>query len=517
MTLPDTMPACPMGTGPVTTGRRSLLLGAAMAAAATQASARGSAEQITVAQSSDVLTLDPSQDTSPISLNAFKNIFDQLTDIAADGSVAPQLATAWEASPDNTVWTFTLRTDAKFHDGKPVTAADVAWSYTKIMADGRSPVRTFVGAIKEVEVVAPDKVRFTLKSSFAPFHRQVSLISVLPRAAYEAMGAARFSQQPIGSGPFKVVRWVKDDRLVLDANAEYWGQVPRIKQVVFRPVPAEPARAAGLLSGELDVVALLPPPMIRRLQTARDVRVQTVASNRVLYLGFDVNTPPLNNVKLRQAIDCAINREAITGRLLQGLGKPEGQVVAPVTFGYDPTIQPTAYDPARARQLLRESGYAGERVRFQFPNNRYAMGSEIAQAVGGFLREVGINVELEGMEYSAFFPLWTGRRLNAMHMFAFGPSIMDAELAMNSLYEAGSRAYWQLPEIDALVKRQRGETDPERRKAIISQIFRRSQQEAVYAVLHHEVQAYGIANGLQWSPRPDERLVFGTATFGATR
>ena len=136
-----------------------------------------------------------------------------------------------------------------------------------------------------------------MRAGFAPFHRQVSLISVLPRAHYEAIGADKFSQQPVGSGPYKVVRWVKDDRLELEANPGYWGQVPRIKRIVFRPVPAEAARAAGLQSGELDVVPLLPPALIRRLDNAPGVRVQTVASNRVLYLGFDVTKAPLDNVK----------------------------------------------------------------------------------------------------------------------------------------------------------------------------------------------------------------------------
>jgi peptide/nickel transport system substrate-binding protein len=397
--------------------------------------------QIAVSQSSDVLTLDPSLDTSPISLTVFKNIFDQLTDIDANGSVAPLIATSWETNSDATVWTFTIRTNAKFHDGTPITIDDVIWSYEKIRADGKSPVRAYMARIKSIEKVGDDKVRFTLTASFAPFPRQVSLISILPKKAYEEKGAS-FAQSPVGSGPFKVVRWVKDDRIELEAFADYYGGAPKIKTVIFRPVPAEAARAAALASGELDIVPVLPPTLVERLGARKGVRVEKVESNRVLYLGFDVTNPVLASLKLRQAIDQAIDREAITKRLLLGLGKPIGQVVAPVTFGYDAAIQPTAYNAEAARRLVKESGYGGEPILFQYPNNRYAFGEAVAQAVAGYLKAVGINVEMQGMEYTAFFPLWTGRKLNGMHMFAFGPSIMDADLPLSSLYETGpARSY----------------------------------------------------------------------------
>jgi peptide/nickel transport system substrate-binding protein len=217
----------------------------------------------------------------------------------------------------------------------------------------------------------------------------------------------------------------------------------------------------------------------------------------------------LGNVKLRQAIDQAIDREAITSRLLRGLGKPLGQIVAPVTFGYDPSIGATAYNPTRAKQRVAEAGYDGKPILFQYPNNRYAFGEEVAQAVAGYLNAIGIKVEMQGMEYSAFFPLWSGRRLSGMHMFAYGPSIMDAELALNSLYETGpSRGYWSDPRVDGLIAKQRAESDPEKRKQLISQIWRLGTENVPYAFLYNEIQAYGIRDRVKWSPRPDERLLF---------
>lgn len=474
------------------------------------------ATRVVVAHSSDIITLDPSLDTSSVGVTVlFTNVYDQLTEIAPDGAVAPRLATAWEASADGRSWTFTIRADARFHDGEPVTADDVVWSYRKIMADGKSPVRVYVSKVQAVEKVAPDRVRFDLSEAFAPFDRQVSLISILPQKAYEAAGAAKFAQAPVGSGPFKVVRWVKDDALELAANAQYWGGAPTIRSLAFRPVPADAARAAAILSGQVDVVPLLPPALVDRLESRPGVTVTRVESNRVLYVGLNTEHPVLSRLPVRQAIDAAIDREAITQRLLRGMGRPVGQVVAPVTFGYDPEVRPTRFDPGRARSLLQEAGYAGETLPFTYPRNRYAFGEEVVQAIAGSLKEVGVSVELQGLEYTAMFPLWANRRLPGLHLWAFGPSVLDADLVISYLYGQNTAAYWVDPEVQRLIAAQRGETEPAKRRALIGEIWRRSQAHVPYAPLYVEIQAYGLKPKLTWRPRPDERLAFRTATWQA--
>lgn len=493
--------------------RKALPAAAAVAAlmAAAMPAAAIAQSQIVVAQSSDTRTLDPSIDTSPISLNLFQNIYDQLTQIAADGSVQPRLATEWTSNADSTEWTFTLRDGVTFHDGSPLTAEDVVWTYQKIMADETSPVRAYLKAVASVEQVGDNKVQFKLNAPFSPWPRQVTLVSILPSDAYQAAGAEGFNTKPIGSGPFSFVSWVKDDAVTLQANDAYFGGKPAIDRLIFRPVPSESARVAGLLSGELDVVPLLPPALVERLSGANGVKVETVASNRVLYIGFDTNTAPYDDVNLRLAIDHAIDRTAISDKLLRGLGKPMGQLVAPVTFGYDDAIAPTPFDQAKAREYLAKSNYKGEELTFLYPNNRYAFGSEVAQAIGGYLSQVGINVKLEGMEYAAYFPMWLKKQLNSIHMFGFGPSIMDAELPLGSLYASGSRGYWSDARVDDLIARQRAEADPAKRQALISEVWKLNTENVPYSPLYNEIQAYGMNEKLQWAPRPDERLLFGEA------
>ena len=474
----------------------------------TPALAADRSSTIVVSQGSDVLTLDPMLDTSPISVNVFRNIFDALTRIAADGSVTPLLAESWTASEDTKTWEFTIRSNAKFHDGEPVTAEDVAWSYQRLASEGRSPVRTYINKVKSVEISGQNKVKFTLTEPFAPFDRQVSLISIIPKRAFEKIGPAKFAVEPVGSGPFKVVRWVKDDYVELAAFDDYWAGAPRIKTLIFKPVPSANTRAAALMSGDLDVVPILPPALVDLLSSRQGLRVEKVPSNKVVYLGFDVNNPVLRDIRIRQAIDLAIDRNVLTSRLLRGLGKPTGQLIAPVTFGYSFDIKPTEFNPARARELVSASGYKGEKIVLQYPNNNLAFGDEVAQAIANYLGQVGINVELQGMEYSAFFPLWASRKLNGLHLFAYGPSIMDADQIIGSLYDKAGRVYWTDPRVQQLADQQRGEHDKDKRRALIGEILKLSKDNVPYAPLYQEIHAYGIQNRVKWEPRPDERLFF---------
>lgn len=485
-----------------------LLTGAALALASVAPMPPAMAQvagKVTIAMQSDIPSLDPTIDTSPLGQNVRLNVYDQLTEISADGTVIPRLATSWEASADALTWTFTLRENAKFHDGKPVTAEDVLWSYSKIMADTKSPVRTYLSKIKSMEKLSDHKIRILLVEPFAPFDRQVSLVSIVPKEAYERLGATQFNQTPIGSGPFKVVRWVKDDRIELEAFADYWDGPAKVKTAIFRPIPAEASRVATLLSGEIDIVPMLPPVLADRLNnSSAGTKAQKVDSHKVVYLGYDVTNGILGNLDFRKAVDTSIDREAIAGKLLRGFGKPTAQVVAPVSFGYDATLAPTKFDPEAAKKLLQSSGYKGEKITIQYPSANFNSTDEVVQAVAGYMKAVGINVELQGMEYTAFFPLWAGRKLNSMHAFTYGPTTLDADLPLTSLYETGrSRGYWSDPKVDELIRAQRAEPIADKRKALITQIFKISKDNVVYSPLYTETHVWGIRDRVRITPRPD--------------
>lgn len=456
-----------------------------------------------VALAGDVPSLDASQDSSPIGYNVRLNLYDQLTEIREDGSLAPRLATQWEAAPDALSWTFTVRQGVKFHDGSTLTADDVVWTYQKILADPRAPTRVYLTKVKSIEKVGDDKVRFQLTEPFALFDRQVTFVSILPRKAFEAMGAEKFGQSPVGSGPYKLVRWVRDDRIELTAFDDYWRGKPKLKTAILRPIPSEASRASALLTGEVDIVPSLPPSLMDNLTRRSEIRTGTADGFRVMYLGFNDTNPLLADARFRLSIDAAIDRATLTNKLLRGLGVPSSQIVPPNNFGYDKAIKPTTYDPDRARALLKETSYRGEKIAFQYPNNNFSLANEVAQAIAGYLNAVGINVELQPMEYTAFFPAWANRKMSGIYFFAYGSSLYDADSAMTALYETGSRIYTVDPQIDGLARAQRAEVDQAKRKAIFSQIFNLNKEKGIYVLLYDEVQAYGVKRNLNWKPRPD--------------
>ncbi len=469
---------------------------------------------VTAALQSDMPSLDASVDSSPNGHNYRLNIYDQLTEIAADGSLAPKLATSWESSPDAVTWTFTIRQGVKFHDGSALTPDDIVWTFHKILADTKSPVRTYASKVKTVEVVAADKIRFTLVEPYSLFDRQLALIYILPRKAYEAMGATQFGITPVGSGPFKLVKWVKDDHIEMEAFDGYWGGAPKIKTAILRPIPAEPSRANALISGEIDIVPALPVTLVERLGSVKGIKVETAEGYREVFLGFNVEHSALANIKLRQAIDLAVDRNVITSKLLRGLGRPSGQMLSPASFGFDPSIKPTEQDVARAKRLVAESGYKGEMIPFQYPTTGLSSSNEVAQAVAGYLTAVGINTDMQGMDYNAFLAMWAQRKVTALYLFAFGSSILDADSTLTALYEKGSRGYWISDEVDALSRQQRAERDPEKRKAIIGKIWRLSQESAAFVPLYSEIQAQGLSERVNWTPRPDGILRFLYVTAG---
>ncbi len=465
--------------------------------------AKAAPEAVTVALAGDFPAMDPSKDTSPLGFNYRLNVFDALTELQRDGQMNPRLAESWTFSPDLTEWTFKLRQGVKFHDGSPFSADDVVFTINRIKADNASPVRTFIRLVEKVEKVDDHTVRFKLIQPYGIFHRQISYVHQMSKAYFDKAGDLGYATRPVGTGPYKFVRWVKDDRLELEVNPNYWRGAPAIKRATFRPIPTDASRTSALLSGEVDLVPVLPPSLIDQLKSNRDLSVGTAPSFRVIFMAFNVNKPPLDNPKVREAIDVAIDRSSITDKLLRGLGKPTGIMVPPMNIGYDPSFKPVAYDPQKAKKLLAESGYDGTPISIQYPNNNIVMANEVVQAVAGYMTAAGFKVEIKPMEFTAFFPLWLQSKLDSAYFFAFGSSQYHAETVLTTMYEQGSHAYKIDMEIDALLKKQRTITDPVEQTKVLAAALRKSNENRYHLPLYDEMQAFGAKKTVGYSPWPD--------------
>jgi peptide/nickel transport system substrate-binding protein len=230
---------------------------------------------------------------------------------------------------------------------------------------------------------------------------------------------------------------------------------------------------------------------------------------KVVYLGFNPADPAVKDVKFRQAVDAAIDRDAITRQLLRDTAIPSGQILAKVTFGYDATRTPTKYDPERAKQLVKQTDYKGEPISFQYSNDFIASADAVASAVAGYLRAVGINVKLEGMEYNSFYSRWASKKLGGMHMFVFGPSLLDGDVPIFSIFASkGGRSYLSDPKVDQLAEDQRSESDPVKRLQIIAELWKAADAYQPYDFLYNERQVVGLREGVDWQPQPDGYIRF---------
>ncbi|MFS0868286.1 ABC transporter substrate-binding protein [Microbacterium sp. 179-B 1A2 NHS] len=463
-------------------------------------------DSIVVALTGEPSSLNPLYDTNLNALNIFYDVFTQLTTIDEKGDVVPSLATEWSADASLTTWTFTLRDDAVFSDGSPVTASDVVFTYETTMADPEANLAGYMTTIESVEAASDTEVVFHLNTPYAPFDRQVTLVPILPQAAYEKDPDA-FAAAPVGSGPYQVERWQKGDSIVLTRNEEYFGEAGAYERIEFRFVLDETTRANSLQSGDLDI-ALLGTSQVNTVEASDSVDVVDQQSNRVLYLGFNGSEGPLADPAVRKAADLAVDRTAISDDLMNGAVEPTGQLVAKVTFGYTEDVTATEYDPDAAAAMLEESDYDGSPIVLSYPTTGLPQIDQLAQAVAGYLETAGFTVTLDGQEAGTFSSNWFSNQLPGAFIFAFAPSVMDADLPLGMLTRSGGQGYFSDPEIDDLLVAEIAEPDEATRADLLGQISEIVAENTYYAPLFIDTYTYGYTAGLEWTPRPDGFFVF---------
>ncbi len=481
-------------------------LGSVMVAAALLTSghaAQAAPDELTIALPGDFPSLDPSKDTSPIALNYRLNVFEALVQIDKDGSVQPRIAESWSHSDDLKTWTFKIREGVKFHNGYDLTASDVKWTVERILADDKTPVRNFLKLVDSVEAPDDTTVVFHISTPYAIFDRQTKYTYVMSQKYWEEAGDDGYANEPVGTGPYKMVEWVKDDKMVLEAFEDYWGGEMVVKKATFRPIPSDAGRANALLSGEVDIVPSLPPSLMPMLANDPNIVVEAENGFRVAYLGMDPSQPPFDHPKLRQAVDFAIDREAIAEKLMRGTGEATGIIIPPNNEGYDPSFETVKFDPEAAKRLVEESNYDGTPIVMDYPNNNYPMANEQAQAIAGYLSDVGINVQLNSLEFTAYFPLWVQNQLDKMTFFAFGSSQFHATTILGSMYETGAHNWQGDPEIDELIKAQIMEPDQEKQQALISEAFRKGNEMRQFIPLWNMNIVYGAKKSADYEPYPD--------------
>jgi peptide/nickel transport system substrate-binding protein len=489
-------------------GRRALLQGSALAAMSGRVGAAADSPALRIAVQTETSSLDPHFALVGANQAVALHIFDPLVGSDVNLRPAPGLTLARNPSPD--LWEFQVREGATFHDGTPVTAEALRFSLERMprVPNSPAPFVRFQASVAAMEVVDARTLRVRTRGPDPGLELNgMTAYVVPPREATTADFNA--GRAVIGSGPFRFVSWRPGDALLLARNETWWGQKPDFATVSIRPMGNDAARLAALLSGDVDLIERVPQSDLPRLRAYPRFAVTTAPSSRVIYLGLDQAgdaTPfvtgrdgaplahnPLRDARVRRALSHAINRAAIAERILQGGGRPTGQLAVPGQIGYDPALAPPAFDPAAAKRLLAEAGLPdGFRITLHSPENRYVEDSKTAQAVAQFWTRIGVETRVEVMPASVFFTR-AGQRAFSAFLIGFGHSAGDAWLGMSQVLQtfddAGTgglnRGRYSNPAFDRLMVEARGTFDPERRGTLLRQAQRIAlEQDAAILPLH---------------------------------
>ena len=438
---------------------------------------------------------DPS--TAPPQITPFGMLYaihDALVRPYPGQKMGPSLAQSWEESEDGLTYTFKLRPELKFHNGDPVTADDVRFSFERYQGTG---AQTLKDHVSEVEIVDPLVVRFHLKEpwpDFMTFYGTTATAAgiVVPKKYLTEVGDDGFKRHPVGAGPYKFVSSKPGVEVVLEADPGYWRRVPAVKTLVMRSIPDATTRALTLKTGEADIAYALDGTAAEGIKD--DPGIKIVATNHASSQWIEFTEQwdpksPWHDRRLRLAVNYALDRQAISDAGCLGFCPPAG-VIVPRVMDFALQVAPMPYDPAKAKQLLAEAGYpngidAGEFAAIPgFPT--------IAEAVMNYLNAAGIRVKLKQMERAAFYGDWQAKKLRGVFMTGAGNSGNAASRVEAFIQSKGAYAYGGYPDIDELFRQQATERVLSKREALLDKI----QQLTIDRVMYAPVMDFSALMGI---------------------
>jgi len=408
--------------------------------------------------------------------------------------MTPSLAESWTLAKDGVTYEFVIRKNAKFHNGDPVTAEDVKFTFERYKGSGAKLLKE---RVKEIQVVAPNRVRFVLKEPWPDFMAFYGTSAtgaswIVPKKYIERVGEDAYKKAPVGAGPYKFASFTPGVELTVDAVPDYWRKAPSVKRLVMRSIPDESTRAASVKTGEVDLAYLFGGAIAQDLQRTPGIRVVAPLLYGVYWLDFlDQWDPksPWHDRRVRQAASLAIDRNAINQAEMLGLGKPAGAFVPP-EFDFALKMEPPAFDPKRAKQLVVEAGFpngfdAGDLT----PLPPY---TSLGEAVGSYLQAIGIRTQVRTMERATFLSNWREKKVHGLLIGATGAAGNAAARLEPFFTKSGIYAYGTRPEIDDLFQRQAKEPDRNKREAILHQIQKIVSDQVLAAPIFQQAFLWGV-------------------------
>lgn len=516
---------------------RKLLLTTAMVALT---GSLANAETVRWAAAGDALTLDPHAQNEGPTHTLNHQIYEPLLHRDMAGKIVPALATEWAPTDDPNVWEFKLRQGVKFHDGADFTAEDVVFSLKRAQLP-ESGMKELLASVTDVVAVDDHTVHIVTNGPNPILPSNLSNLFIMDKGWAEANNVTKPQdfksgeetyavRNTNGTGAFVLESREPDAKTVLRANENYWGkgEFPLdVTELVFTPIQNAATRVAALLSGEVDFIQDVPVQDLDRVSSADGLDVRTAPQNRVIFFGMNVGDAditrddvegknPFADKRVREAMNMAIDREAIKQVVMRGQSIPAGIISPPFVHGWTEALDSLPpVDIEKAKQLMADAGYGdGFSVQLDCPNDRYINDEAICQAVVGMLAQIGIKVRLDAKTKAQHFPLIEKLETD-FYMLGWGVPTFDSEYIFNFLVHGRDAKYgsyngtrYANAELDAKIESLASETDLAKRDQTIADIWQVVQAETIYLPIHHQVLNWGVRENIAFDVQPEDQPHF---------
>lgn len=483
-------------------------------------------ESLIVVQASDALDLDPHMYNENVTLSVNGNMFEGLVSLDKNLKIdyRSSLAKSW-INPDELTWIFYLRKGVKFHNGTELKASDVKFSLDRAKNHPRSQMSGNVASMESVKVIDDYTVEIKTERPCGILPYKIADVFILSEKYAKEKGDRYLSTHPMGTGPFEFVEWKRGKHTKMVAFDQYWRGKSPVENLLFKSITDDEERLNALLSGKADIILDVPVEEAEKIRSQRNARLVVKNSLRVIYLAFDrkrevtpfvnLDRNPLKDLRVRKAIYYAIDEENIIENIMEGFALPASQFSSPYVFGYNPEVKRLPYDPARARQLLKEAGCEdGFELTLHCTNNRYVKDEEIGQAVVNDLNRIGVRAKLQALPKEEFFPNWIDGEYSFFLVgwacdygeasSVFEDCIHTPDLSKGyGKYNAGG---YSNRELDQLIEQISATINPDKRLSLLQRAQEMGTEDVVWVPLHCQVDLYGISQDVVFEPRLDNRI-----------
>jgi peptide/nickel transport system substrate-binding protein len=483
------------------------------------AAAQQPAGQLVIAQGTDAVTMDPDNTTQMTAMQPFNFVYNKLLNRDNDMKLVPELAESWR-SVDEVTWEVKLRKGVKFHNGEEFNADAVKFTLDRVRVPGATQVSSGFTTIDEVRAPDPYTVLIVTKKAdpLLPARLAQWGAQILPPGYFKQVGAEGLALKAIGTGPYRFAEWRKDDMLVLEASADYWGDKPKFGKIVFRPIRDELARVSALSAGEVDIAVNVPVDLSENIKSGGSTFLVYTPANAtdVFIMGSDA---ALKDQRVRLALNLAIDRQKLSDSLFRGYAKPIAQGAAPTDFGYNPAVPAYPFDPGRARKLLADAGYPnGFSVEIKTSTGYIIGDALVTEAVAEMLKQIGIDAKPTFLEIARRAEMLGKRAVTGLLLANPGSTTFDADgIVWRLLHpDAIAGAYWPTGQKDTdffkLMETARYTLDQDKRKELYFKAAEILHDDPPWLYLWQEFSLYGVSCKIAFQARIDTMMLPSTVS-----